>query len=228
MATQIKGKSFQVSDTGLVAIRLRYFCDTEDDALFGIPSTYRGLTRRGHNGAVWDASEDQWIVDVTYQGLVSGDPAIDLDQYEIQGEFREEPIESYPDRAGLVSTYGAYIEEGRIKFPETMPTKASTGFTSGKTSTQQNPLFGLTSYPVYYEQASHTYVRTSVPASVHNKVGTVLSNLPGGFEYDGPARAWFVDAPLLRKTGNCWTITERYKEMDAMKHINALYSLIKK
>ena len=228
MATQIKGKSFQVSDTGLIALRLRYFCDTEDDAIFGVPASYRGLIRRGHNGAEWDAEEDKWIVDVTYQGLVSGDPSQDLDQYEIQGEFREEPVESFPDRAALIASHGAYIEEGRLKFPETMPAKTGSGFTSGKATSEQNPLFGLTSYPVYYEQASHTYVRTHVSASVHNKVGTVIANLPSGFEYDGPAKAWFVDAPQLRKTGNAWTITERYKEMDAMKHINALYSLIKK
>lgn len=229
MATQIKGRSFTVSDQGIVAIRLRYFCDTEDDALFNIPVIYRNLIRHGHNGGTWDVDDEKWIVDVTYQGIIAADPAVDLDQFDIQGEFREEPIEAFPDRAALVSTYGAYVEEGRLKFPETLPTKSSaSGFASSKTSSAQNPLFGLTSYPVYYETASHSYARTSVPASVHTKVGTIISNLPAGFDYDGSAKAWFVDAPILSKTGSAWRITERYKEIDALKHINALYALIKK
>lgn len=230
MAKIIKGKSFQVSDTGLVAMRLRYFCDGEDDALSGIPASYRGLLRRGHNGGTWSPDDEKWIVDVTYQGLLSGDPGEDFDQYEIAGEFREEPIEAFPDRASLVRDYGGYLEEGRLKFPETLPTKtnAGTGLSGAKSSAAQNPFFGLTSYPVYYEIATHTYIRKTVPGSVHKRKGSILASLPGGFSYDGDAKAWFVDAPLVRKAGNAWSITERFKEIDALKHIRALYALIKK
>lgn len=226
----IKGKTFQVSDTGLVAIRLKYLTDSEDEALTGIPYAYRGLIRRGHSGGTWEPDDNKWIVDVTYQGLVAGDPSEELDQFEISGEFREEPIEAFPERAALQSNYGAYIDnEGRIKFPETMPVKASASFGGATTSqsSQQNPLFGLTTYPVYYERASHTYVRSNVPGIVHRRKGTIITNLPSGFEYGGDAKAWFVDAPAIRKTGNCWTITENYKEIDALPAINALMALIR-
>lgn len=228
MPVQIKGKKFTVSDQGLIALMLRYFCDTEDEAIFSIPDSYRGLIRRGHNGATWEPDDDKWRVDVTYQGLADGSqPGDDMDSYEISGEFREEPIESFPDRDLLVSQYGAYFEEGRLKFPETLGgTKAATGYSS-KTSAK-NPLFGTTSYPVYYEVASHSYVRNTVPASVHTRVGTVLDTLPGGFDYRGNSKSWFVDAPQLRKTGNAWQITERFKDLDALVHLNALMKLIKK
>lgn len=228
MAVQIRGKKLQVSDTGLIAMTLRYFCDSEDDALFGIPDSYRGLIRRGHNGGEWDADEDKWVVDVTYQGLSGDTPPESSDQFEVSGEFREEPIESFPDRAMLTSTYGAYVDptDGRLKFPEKMPAaQAGTGFGSTQSS-QDNPLFGLTSYPVYYEVAQHTYARLTVPGDVITKRGTIIQNLPSGFEYDGPARAWFVDAPLRRKVGSAWTITERYKEISQLKAFNALMSII--
>lgn len=226
----IKGKTFQVSDTGLVAIRLKYLTDSEDEALTGIPYAYRGLIRRGHSGGTWEPDDNKWIVDVTYQGLVAGDPSEELDQFEISGEFREEPIEAFPERAALQSNYGAYIDnEGRIKFPETLPTKSTSTFggSTGTGSSEQNPMFGLTTYPVYYERASHTYIRSSVPSTVHKKKGTIITNLPAGFEYGGDAKAWFVDAPAIRKTGNCWTITENYKEIDALPAINALMALIR-
>ncbi len=231
MATQIKGKSFQVSDTGLCAFRLRFFCDTEDDALTGIPGSYRGLLRRGNNGAEWDAGADKWIVDVTYQGLASGDPAESLDQFELDGEFREEPIESFSDRAWLASNYGAYIDpaDGLLKFPEYLPVSTGSGFSATSSSSrQQNPLFGLRTYPVYYEVATHTYVRTNVPASVRKRKGTIVNSLPGGFEYQGDVKTWFVDAPKTSKRGNAWTITERYKELDQFKAIAALKKLVQK
>lgn len=227
----IKGKTFQVSDNGLVAIRLKYLCDSEDEALTGIPASYRGLIRRGHSGGTWDADDQKWIVETTYQGLVAGDPSEDLDQYEIGGEFREEPIESFPERAALVREHGAYIDEsGRMKFPEALPTKSAGSFggATSSQSSQDNPLFGLTTFPVYYERASHTYIREKVPATVHKRKGTILANLPSGFDYDGDAKAWFVDAPNIRKTGNCWTITENFKEIDAMPAIKTLMALIKK
>ena len=233
MAVQIKGRKFSVSDQGLIALTLRYFCDSEDDAIFGIPPSYRGLVRRGHNGATWEPDDDHWIVDVTYQGLADGaEPGADLDDYEISGEFREEPIESFPDRAMLQRVYGAYIDasDGRLKFPELLPGggKSATGLSGSRRSGEKNPFFGLTSYPVHYEVAAHTYVRPSVPASVHTRRGTIIGSLAPGFQYRGRSQTWFVDAPLLRKRGNAWTITERFKDLDALTHHAALMKLVRK
>lgn len=231
MAVQIKGKSFTYSDTGLLALRLRYFCDSEDDAIFGVPASYRGLVRRGSNGGTWSPDDEKWIVDATYQGLADGkQPSEDLEQYDIGGEFREEPIESFPDRALLIANYGAYIDpgDGRLKFPEKLPEKKR-GSSSSRRASAQNPLFGLTTYPVHYEVASHTYIRTSVPARVHNETGSIRASLPAGFSYDGNAKAWFTDAPTASKRGNAWTITERWKEIVVqLAHIEALQKLIQK
>lgn len=218
-----------VSDQGMIAITLNYLCDSEDEAIFGVPINYRGLIRRGHNGGTWDPDDEKWKVNVTYQGLADGaSPSEDLDTFNIDGEFREEPIESFPNRQLLVANYGAYYEEGRIKFPETLSgTKAATGLSSARAA-EKNPFFGVTSYPVYYEVASHTYVRPSVPARVHRERGTVLDRLPSGFDYQGNSKSWFVDAPSLKKIGNCWSITERYKDLDDLVHLNALMRLVKK
>jgi hypothetical protein len=226
----IKGKSLQRTRTGLITLRLRYLADTEDEALFDLPQSYRGLIADNINGATWSANDDKWLVDVTYQGLAAGDPSTDLDQYSIQGEYREEPIESFPDQAYLKNNYQAYIDgaDGRLKFPETLSRSKNSSFSSNKKATGKNPLFGLTSYPVCYEIASHTYVRSSVPSSVHKKKGTVIASLPSGFEYDGDSKAWFVDAPLINKTGNAWSITERYKEIDDLPHLIGLFSILKK
>jgi hypothetical protein len=229
MAVQLKGKEFSVSDQGLVAFVIKYYCDSEDEALFSTPSTYRGLPRQGRNGAEWDASSDKWIVTVTYQGLTGTEPGEDQDDYSIDAEFREEPIEAFPERDLLIKTYGGYIEEGRLKFPETLDSvKGNTsGLGNGKKTGAKNPLFGLTSYPVMRLVASHTMVRRTVPASVWREVGTVVKSLPSGFDEPG-GKTWLVDAPIIRKKGNAKTITRRWKDIDKLNHLNALYLLLKK
>jgi len=227
----IKGKSLQKTRTGLITLRLRYLCDTEDEALFQVPQNYRGLLTESISGATWAVNDDKWIIDVTYQGLAAGDPSAELDQFDIQGEYREEPIESFPDQNYLRTNYQAFIDptDGRLKFPETLSrSKSSSSFSSNKKGTEKNPLFGLTSYPVCYEVASHSYVRSQVPSSVHKRKGTIIASLPSGFDYNGDSRAWFVDAPLVRKSGNAWTITERYKEMNDLPHLVGLFSRLKK
>jgi hypothetical protein len=226
----IKGKSLQKTRTGLITLKLRYLCDSEDEALFELPQNYRGLLMENTSGATWNVNDEKWVVEVIYQGLAAGDPSADLDQYDIQGEYREEPIESFPDQEYLRSNGGAYIDpaDGRLKFPEKMTRSKNSSFRSGKKSTDWNPFFGLTSYPVSYEVASHSYVRTSVPSSVSKKKGRIIASLPPGFEYDGDSKSWFVDAPIVRKAGNAWTITERYKALDEVPHLIGLLSILKK
>lgn len=92
----------------------------------------------------------------------------------------------------------------------------------------RNPLFGVRTYPVYYDVATHSYVRKRVPADVYRRAGTVVERLPAGFEYDGDAKAWLYDAPDRQKEGSAWRITERAKEVDKLKHLQALYLLIQK
>lgn len=243
MAIELKGRRFDYGENGLLVFRLRWFCDTEDEALFGITPFYRGLERKGHNGAVWDGNTSKWIVDATFKGLADGGPDPEsFDDYVIDGAWREEPIESFPDRALLITEFGAYEEDGKLKFPEKIPDRKAggsgivgvipfAGGTSGGTGLEPgdpNPLWNTTTYPVYYDQAEHTYVRPRVPAEVYRRRGTVVETLPAGFEYDGDAKAWLYVEPSRRKIGNAWRITERAKEVDKLKHIQALYALIQK
>lgn len=228
----LKGKSFTWSPEGLVAFRIKYFADTEDEALFSTPASYRGLGRRGSNGAEWDAGENKWIVDVTFQGLPDGAaPSEELEQFTIQGEWREEPIESFPERASLVSTYGGYIDpsDGRLKFPEALVSKAGsgTGLNGSKKASGKNPMFGVTSYPVLRLVAEHTFVRASAPSGIYSEVGTVVNSLPSGFDEPG-GKIWIVDTPTVIKVGNARRVTKRWKDLDALRHIEALQRLIKK
>lgn len=251
---ELKGAKFTVSDDGMVKMQRKYHADTELAALTEIPNKYNGLIRRGHNGGQWDAGADEWIVTATYEGqLEDGSDNPELDQFEIVPEFREEKIENFPDRQALVDQFGAFVEDGKLKFPEALPTRAAgtatgligatvagaagfgaagIGLSAAQSALQaknfeKNPLFGLTTYPVEYEVATHTFVRSQVPASAHRLKNTVITDLPAGFEYAGDTDAWFVTAPRIVKVGSAKRIVQRYKELPpVMKHIEALYLIL--
>jgi len=244
MPVEIKGRKFTFDDNGLVTFFLRWHCETEDEALFDVPATYRGLTRRGHSGGVWDGNTSQWIVDAIYKGLADGGDSgfgEELATYRVYGEWREEPIETFPERQRLIDENGGYIEEGKLKFSETKPLSAAAavggalgvavGFAvglstpsaaQGSSGGETNPMFNVTTYPVYYEVAEMTYVDTRVAAEVRRDVGTVVESLPAGFDYDGDAKAWLVDVPSIDKQGNAYRITRRWKQVDELKHLQVL------
>jgi hypothetical protein len=244
MAVEIKGRKFTFDDNGLVTFYLKWHCQTEDEALFEVPSTYRGLTRQGHSGGVWDGNTSQWIVDAIYKGLADGGDSgfgVERGTYRIYGEWREEPIETFPERQKLMEDYGGFIEDKKLKFPETIPLSSAAaagnalgfavGFavglavpsaTQGSSGGERNPMLNVTSYPVYYEVAEMTYVDTKVDPEVHREVGTVVESLPAGFDYVGEATSWLVDVPSIDKQGNARRITRRWKQVDRIQHLQVL------
>lgn len=226
---EIKGQRFTQSDDGEITYFRRYLCDSEEEAMFGIPAIYLGLGLSAGGGARWEAGK--WTRDASYKGFPDGfEPRESQETYELEGEFREEKIENFPDRELLEEEYGAYYDEesNLIQFPETIPTpvaKRMGGLTKSQKKEGPNPLYGLRTYPVFYEIARHGYVRERVPADVHKRKGTVVDRLPSGFDYQGTAQHWWVDAPRLSKSGRFWRITEIYREIDAMPHLIALAQL---
>lgn len=257
MATELKGRQFSINErTQVVTFQQRWYADTEDEALFELPTAYRGLSRKGKSGAEWDAGAGKWIADLVFEGLLD-DPDEEYDTFELTGELREEPLETFPVRSLLVEDYGGRIEGERLVFPEDLPSSASpgagfagrfgagfagaAGFASrqssrgglgGQDDDRKNPFHNVHTYPVEYELAVHSYVRRQVPAAVDQRKGTIVTTLPAGFEYQGTAKAWYVRPPVKRRQGHgagkFWSIQETYQAVDAIKHIEVLAILAKK
>lgn len=237
---------------GMVSWAVTYKADSLSDA---VPAFYNGTLRQTDKTEPWTGNPaNGYLIDATYRGLDEGEDPEVYDRFQITGGWREEPIEAFPLRGVLVKYFGAYVEKDKLLFPEQRPkiqasgpafgsfgsafggvASASISLTSGisqanasSNEDDRNPLFGVRTYPVYYDVATHSYVRKRVPADVTRRAGTVVERLPAGFEYDGDAKAWLYDAPDRQKEGTAWRITERAKEVDKLKHLAALYLLIKK
>lgn len=232
MKIQLKGLSGGKDRRGFASFSARYlFTDaTLDEALTGsLPTSITSLPEVGRQFTEWDVDNNGFIIDVNFEGVID-EPTEDDDVFIITPEWREEPIEAFPNRKALEEKYGAYDEDGRLKFPETLAggtTSSGSGLGSNAGTEKKNPLYGTTTYPTLRVVAQQSFCRKKVPASIYRDIGTVVKTLPAGFE-NPPKGPWIVDVPRLRKRGNVWEIVRTWKDVDRLEHLEALYLLLQK
>jgi len=227
MAVRVEKEKFTKGRDGRMRLQVRWLAETRAEAINSIPPTYDGLQLTDLNGQPWISEDSRYLVDAVYEGFNgSGNgPDVEFDQAEITGEMREIKIELFPDRDLLKEQYGAYEEDGRLKFPAKLPNTALTGNGLSSPEEKDNPFFNLTSYLVEYEIAVHQFIRRTVPAALLKKQLTVVNKLPSVFEYGGETRYWFVRPVRRRKVGNMWEITVEYEQVDEFGDKKALAEL---
>jgi len=231
MAVIVEKESFTIDRIGKVTLQIQWLADSRGEALRDIPMIQEGLVRTSISASPWVSQNDgRYLVNATYEGVVEELTSEELEQYELTSEYREAKIETFPDREVLRNEYGAVEEDGRLVFPPTIkqPTSGGSGLGNRKTAEVPNPFYNLTTYPVEYAVANWTIARRRVPADLERSVGTVISNLPAGFDYRGNAKSWLVRPLQRRKAGNVWEINVQYQQVDEFSDVEALLVLLQK
>jgi hypothetical protein len=230
---QVKGMEGGRDRRGMLSLAYSYLVldmSPEEASLVALPVKPATIPETGERKFKEWVHNRNFMMTAQFEGIVS-EPGEEAEQCMIQGEWREEPIEAFPDREALMKEFGAYEDPdtGRLKFPETLEGTTSSGssLSKSKRQSEKNPLFGLTTYPVQRMVASRAYMRFNVPSSVYESVGEVTKTLPAVFD-EPPNKTWIKDPPLVRKRGNAWEIVERWKDVERLKHIEALYLLLGK
>jgi len=229
---RIKGIRFSVDRRGMFSGSASYLCDDIAEATSGsLPNPFGAVSEVGRSGGEWDVDEQKFVVQAVFEGLLS-EPTPDQEEYTLDAEFSEEPIESHPQIASILKNYGGTKrDDGTIEFPETMPSgKGGSGTGLARTAKKagdKNPFFGVTSYPAMRCVASHSYIKRSLGSAIYNRVGNVLNGLPSGFDEPG-GRKWLVMPPLARRRGDVWDVTERYKDIGDDPAVELMAKLIQK
>jgi hypothetical protein len=230
MAVEVDKEKISVGADGRIRLSVQWLTDTRAEALRGIPKVYEGLVWAGHSASPFlSRSDGRYLVPANYEGLLE-DQAPELEQYEIDSEFREVKLETFPNREILRKEWGASEENGRLIFAPKIkrPNDGGTGLGSNKEEEIDNPLFNATTYPVEYAVATMRILRKRVPPSLERAVGSVVGSIPSGFDYQGNAKSWFVRPLRRRKAGNMWEITVQYQQVDEFTDVSVLLALLQK
>lgn len=206
---QIPGQKGNVSKEGVVTWTVPYFVeDLSDVLIIGDKPPVAGLIEVGRS---WTDIEGAGLqVDVEYEGVV-GNPEDKESTYDYDSSFKEETLLAHPLWHKIKEFYkGRYDkEEKRIEFDEFLST-GTTGLGGNPDGTgRKNPMFGLETFLSLASVFRHTYLRTVVPPSIFNEIGTIKDSLPGGFPTP-TGRDWIVMPPKISQRGGVYQITEEW------------------
>lgn len=209
----MQGQKGEVDDKGVVTWSVPYFVeDLSEIFTVGGKPPVEGMREVGR---AWSDIEGPGLqVDVSYEGVI-GNPEDKEETFDYDSSFKEETLLAHPLWSQIKTFYkGRYDkEEKRIEFDETLSNSANGlglggGSTeSGERGKRKNPMFGLETFLSLASVFRRTYLRTTIPASLLDKVGTIQDFLPGGFPTP-PGRDWIIMPPKITQRGGVFQITE--------------------
>lgn len=137
-----------------------------------------------------------------------------VNEYEFDGTFNQEPIESHPDWRWLRDTFGGSLANGQVSWLEELPRSAenaSRGLKLRRTESgaRRNPLLGTESYLALGAIWTVTYAARALPGNLNDDLGLIVDR-PRGNPPTPRDRNWLQMAPRGRKRGNVVQISDRW------------------
>lgn len=229
--TEIRGSTTDIDEkTGEAVATVSWHCESLSEAKFDVPRTYDGYDLTSKRISPWDRVNGHYLAACQYRGTDNDDdqPSESTGTFEIVAEEREVPIENFPDRQWLIDEYGAFEDNGILKFPMRIPKRTGLGTGLQRSWVQSrgegidNPLFNARTYPEVYEVAVWTFFSKRVPVSLIRTAGTIIETLPAGFDGQGKNQYWRVEKPHRIKQGSGWRITWRARSLEGQPMLQAL------
>lgn len=234
---EMLGESGEINNQGKAKIRKKFFVTNIAD-LTKIPEfpgyravnvTYNKIGGGAYEqnveyAAQVDASQSPGLVE-TLQGI-SG-------TFEMFTSYESHPIELHPKIDKLTEDFGGYYTpDGFAKWPPLYSTGGGAGLSGGQPV--KNPMFGVTRYKEVSMIFRHTFYQNTVPSSIYDKAGKVVTTLPAGFPTPkGPndsegreiKRRWMLQMPAVSREGAAYRIVQEYVLLDTSGVADGLYEV---
>lgn len=234
---EMLGESGEINNQGKAKIRKKFFV-TDIANLTKIPEfpgyravnvTYNKIGGGAYEqnveyAAQVDASQSPGLVE-TLQGI-SG-------TFEMFTSYESHPIELHPKIDKLTEDFGGYYTpDGFAKWPPLYSTGGGAGLSGGQPV--KNPMFGVTRYKEVSMIFRHTFYQNTVPRSIYDKAGKVVTTLPAGFPTPkGPndsegreiKRRWMLQMPAVSREGAAYRIVQEYVLLDTSGVADGLYEV---
>ena len=167
-----------------------------------------------------------------YEGLAENvDPPVDEAKLWVGAiTERQDPIETHPKFEAIKKAYGGTVENGKVKWSETIPAgKTGGGIGSGSSkATRPNPMLNVTHYPVLLGEITYTRMVRNLPSDLFEVVGKVHASLPASSGVPTPEGYVFVQGlPQWSGKGNAFQLRDTYKLTPAEGWLDLISKLLK-
>jgi hypothetical protein len=200
------GEKRSIDKTGLYKISRKVFFSSKDSAVSGtydeVGNEYSGALFVGGGGTGDEAGN--WICQWNYE-KVAGSGDLDSSNdiglvEELDFSSIQSPIQTNPNFATLVSTYG--WDQATMAFPQAKPGGG------------ESPVFGTTDFLSYSCVYRQIQTFDSIPSQILSNIGTIDEAGPPFHKLtdpaDGDERTWLYLAPKIATRGNAFQITQEW------------------
>ena len=176
----------------------------------------------------YDTATSKATYTYTYEGVVD-DPSNAAIQFELDFSMTEEPIATHPNFKNIADKYGYNTKTKEFPYFTTAAATKGTGLSASKAkSTNINPMYGVTSYLSVGAIFRKSYTRSSIPSTIMQGIGTIVTTPPGIGLFQLPAassgRNWLKMAPKITRRGGAVLIEEEYMLSGPRGAIPDIYS----
>ena len=241
MSTEIKleGAAGSRDENKITTFTVPYYVESFAEVTTVGKDVDNGLVESTRSWQAWNAGEDGWVVTVVYKGHLQGDEDAqdpkETEQWSMDFDFSEEPLQSHPAIKEIKTAYGGYTEDNELKFPEFMPsnTKAGGGLGKKKRSAgDPNPLFGTTTYAVMTARVTRSWSAKQIPKNAVNDIGKTYKQIPDAPDEIAQVafgdRNWLAMPPKISQNGNVWRIENEWMLSPEGGWIEEIYKESKK
>lgn len=231
---QIEGASGSRDENKISTFTVPYYVESFSEVITVGQDDYHGLIESSRTWQAWNAGNDGYVVTVVYKGHLAEDPQIEdpvkTEQWSMDFDFAEEPLESHPKLAEIKSFYGGYIDENELVFPELMPnkTKSKAGLSQKSLAAgDKNPLFGVKTYAVMNARVSRSWSAKRIPKNAVDDIGKIYNTIPDApdaiADIDFGDRTWLAMPPKISQNGNVWRIENEWLLSPLAGWVDSIY-----
>jgi hypothetical protein len=219
-AVTLEGATGGRDENKISTFSVPYYVETLADVVTVGAGNYHGLVESTRSWQAWNAGT-AWLVTVIYKGHLEDDPdaedPVQTEQWTVDFDFSEEPIESHPKLAKIKEFYGGYTKDNELVFPEILPngSKGKSGLgKSGGDAGEKNPMHGVSTYAVMTARVTRSWSTKDIPKNAVNDIAKIyrkIPDAPNGIDaIDFGDRTWMAMPPKISQNGNVWRIENEW------------------